>query len=80
MYLEENRIPKQKFSATIYVNMELSLPIQAINGELATGLAQLAAEELIQKVKGNALESLKLCNYSRFKIKGVNVKPHARST
>ena len=80
MLPEENRVPKQKFNATIYVNMELSFPIQAINGELAAGLAQLAAEELIQRVKGNALESLKLCNYSQFKIKGVNVKPHERST
>ena len=80
MYPEENRLPKQKFNATIYMNIELSLPIEAINGELATGLAQLAADELIQRAKGNAQESLKLCNYSQFKIKGVNVKPNERFT
>ena len=60
--------------------MELSLPIQAINGELAAGLAQLAAEELIQRAKSNTNSSLQLCNYSQFKIKGVNVKPNARTT
>lgn len=80
MYPEENRLPTHKFNATIYINMELSLPVTAITQELAAGLAELAADELIQRAKGNALESLKLCNYSQFKIKGVNVKPNERFT
>lgn len=73
MYPEENRIPKQKFSTTVCVNMEIDIPIEAIN-------AEIAADDMIQKVLNSPMGSLQLWGKSRFKIKGVNVKPHARST
>ena len=80
MIPEVNQVPKQKFHATIYVNMELSLPIEAINGELAAGLAQLAAEEMIQKATDSPGRAMDLLIKSQLRIKGVNVKPHERST
>ena len=80
MIPEVNQVPKQKFHATIYVNMELNLPIEAINGEVAAGLAQLAAEELITQAATSPSGSLKLCNDSQSRIKGVNVKPNERNT
>ena len=80
MYPEENRIPKRKFKTVVHVNMTISIPIKAYTPEIAAGFAELAADRMIQKAKGNALGSLKLCNSSQFKIKGVNVKPHERST
>ena len=78
MYPEENRIPKQKFNTTVHVNMQIKIPIEAMTAEIAAGFAELAADHMIQKASPTA--SLKLCNTSQFKIKGVNVKPNERRT
>lgn len=74
-----NRTPKQKFNTTVYVDMQINLPVEAINRELAAGLAELAVEELIKRAATSPSGSLKLYNNSQFRVKEVNVRPHERS-